>query len=61
MELPSVEIGKVAGKIGLLGKIRRSHLDMINLRHLFDFQVEMLDRMLDYRILVFWSDIGLEI
>lgn len=61
MELRSIEIGKLAGKTGLMGRIRRSHLDMINLKHPFDVHVEMLDRILDYRILGFWSDIGLEI
>lgn len=57
----SNEIGKAAGRTGLMEKIRRSNLDTLNLRYLFDDQVEMLDRMLNYSSLAFRSDIGMEI
>lgn len=61
MELPSDEIGKAAGRTGLIGKIRRSNLDTLNLRYLFDVQMEILEKMLDYRSLGFKSEIGMEI
>lgn len=56
MELPSIEFGKAAGKTGLVGKIRSLNLDTLNLKHLLDVQVEMLD----YRCLGCRGDIRLE-
>lgn len=61
MELLAIEIGTAAGRTGLMEKNRRSNLGTLNLRHLCDDQVEMWDRMLDYRRLVFRSDIGMGI
>lgn len=55
--MPSFEIEKASSKTGLKGNSRRSDPSMLNLRHLLDVQVEMLD----YRILGFRSDIGLEV
>lgn len=61
MELLSIEIGKAAGRTGLMEKIGRPNLGTLSLRHLCDDQVEMLERMLDYKSLLFRSDIGMEI
>lgn len=61
MELLSIEIGKAAGRMGLMEKIGRPNLGTLSLRHLCDDQVEMLERMLDYKSLLFRSDIGMEI
>lgn len=61
MELLLIEIGKAAGRTGFMEKIRRSNLGALNSRHLCDDQVEMLDRMLDYKSLLLRSDIGMGI